>query len=66
MVVLLGTSIRVLQSFEQGWRHISHYGERQALFLLAARKEVQRQLGALLENQTLPAKVRETCPAWQF
>ncbi|MCX5879496.1 MAG: transcriptional regulator, partial [Deltaproteobacteria bacterium] len=32
---LLGTSLKAIQSFEQGWRRIPVHAERQVLFLLA-------------------------------
>ena len=32
---LLGTSLKAIQSFEQGWRRIPVHVERQVLFLLA-------------------------------
>jgi DNA-binding transcriptional regulator YiaG len=35
MTQLLGTSLKAVQSFEQGWRKIPLYIERQVLLLLA-------------------------------
>ena len=35
MAELLGTSLKAVQSFEQGWRKLTVYIERQMLFLLA-------------------------------
>ena len=34
MATLLGTSLKAVQSFEQGWRNVSVPIERQMLFLL--------------------------------
>jgi DNA-binding XRE family transcriptional regulator len=34
MAILLGASLKAVQSFEQGWRNISVSIERQMLFLL--------------------------------
>jgi len=36
MAQLLGTSLKAIQSFEQGWRNIPVHIERQMLFLLAS------------------------------
>ena len=35
---LLGTSVKAIRSFEQGWRNIPVHAERQVLFLLASKK----------------------------
>lgn len=66
MSELLGISLKAVQSFEQGWRIIPPYVERQALFLLALKMETQEQLGPCWEIRRCPPKVREICPAWEF
>lgn len=38
MAQLLGTSLKAVQSFEQGWRNIPVHIERQVLYLLVLKK----------------------------
>ena len=66
MSELLGISLKAVQSFEQGWRSIPPYVERQALFLLASKMETQDRLGPCWEIRRCPPDVREICPAWEF
>ena len=40
MAQILGSSLKAVQSFEQGWRKIPVHVERQMLFLLAMKKGV--------------------------
>jgi hypothetical protein len=39
MIGLLGTSLKVVQSYEQGWRTIPEDAERQIYFLLSMKRE---------------------------
>ena len=66
MSELLGISLKAVQSFEQGWRIIPPYVERQALFLLALKKGTQGRLAPCWEVRHCPPRVREVCPAWEF
>ncbi|MEW6266224.1 MAG: two-CW domain-containing protein [Thermodesulfobacteriota bacterium] len=61
---LLGLSVKAVQSFEQGWRKIPLYVERQMLFLLAMKKGLKRK--PCWDLQACPAETREKCPAWEF
>jgi hypothetical protein len=66
MSALLGTSLKAVQSFEQGWRNIPANIERHMLFLLA-RKNVQNTEHVPcwdMENCTI--ETRQNCPAWEF
>ena len=65
MSQLLGTSLRSVQSFEQGWRKVPGHIERQMLFLLAMKKGV-KDLRPCWEIQTCCLENREKCPAWEF
>jgi DNA-binding XRE family transcriptional regulator len=51
---LLGTSLKAVQSFEQGWRKIPVHIERQLLFLLAMKRTRDRE--------QVPCWVIERCP----
>ncbi len=62
---LLGTSVKAVESFEQGWRRITVHAERQLLFLLAL-KASPRKLQICWDVQDCPEHLRERCPAWEF
>ncbi len=47
---LLDTSLKAIQSFEQGWRSIPVRIERQVLFLLASKKVVAQERKNLLAD----------------
>lgn len=63
---LLGTSLKAIQSFEQGWRNIPVHIERQVLFLLAMKRPHKRKSTPCWVIQKCPAKIRRNCPAWEF
>jgi len=66
MSQLIGTSIKAVHSYEQGWRKIPHHVEKQVLFLLA------RKIGGnMMEEKcwdilNCTEDRRENCPAWEF
>jgi len=64
---LLGTSLKAIQSFEQGWRKIPVHVERQVLFLLAHRPPLS---GKRAQNcwtaRNCPKETRQRCPAWEY
>ena len=66
MAQLMGTSIKAIQSFEQGWRNIPAHVERQVLFLLAHHQPQDKKNGRCWSIQDCPADVRRNCPAWEF
>ena len=61
---LLGVSLKAVHSYEQGWRSIPGYIERQLYFLLAN----QRGSGNLhkLCWEMKQCECKEKCPAWEF
>ena len=64
---LLGTSLKAVQSFEQGWRRIPVHVERQMFFLLAHQRPLSsksRQNCWAMTN--CPKETREGCPAWEY
>jgi len=63
---LLGTSPKAIQSFEQGWRNIPAYSERQLLFLLALKNPGTERSSYCWVIRNCPAEVKQKCPAWQF
>ena len=63
---LLGSSLKAIQSFEQGWRNIPGYIERQMLFLLAIKKPPPKRVEACWVIQKCPTGTKRNCPAWEF
>jgi len=46
MAELLGTSLKAVHSYEQGWRRIPIHAERQMLFLFAQKREKDENVPA--------------------
>jgi DNA-binding XRE family transcriptional regulator len=63
---LLGTSLKAIQSFEQGWRRIPAHVERQTLFLLAMKMGSREQASSCWEIRRCSRQMLEICPAWEF
>ncbi len=63
---LLGTSLKAIQSFEQGWRKVPGHIERQLLFLLTMKKKDVKKIRSCWEIQNCPPQTRQLCPAWEF
>lgn len=63
---LLGVSARAIQSFEQGWRNVPHYVERQFLFLVTLSMRGRRGRTPCWEVRGCPTGQRNQCPAWEF
>ena len=63
---VLGTSLRGVQSFEQGWRKIPAHVERQVLFLLAMKNRISRKVSPCWVIRRCALPLRKNCPAWQF
>ena len=66
MAELLGTSLKAIQSFEQGWRNIPVHIERQILFLFAMKRNRKKQQKPCWVIRKCPMKEKKTCPAWEF
>ena len=66
MAKLLGTSLKAIQSFEQGWRNIPVHIERQVLFLLAMKKPRPKQVQPCWAMRKCPMEAMQNCPAWEF
>jgi len=64
---LLGTSLKAIQSFEQGWRRIPVHVERQTLFLLAHHLPLSgKSRQSCWTAKSCPKETREQCPAWEY
>jgi DNA-binding XRE family transcriptional regulator len=66
MAQLLGTSSKAIQSFEQGWRNIPPHAERQAIFLLAMKRDGKKKSEPCWRLRGCPKETKESCPAWEF
>ncbi len=66
MAELLGTSLKAVQSFEQGWRKVPVYIERQMFFLLNMKKGRRKGVQPCWKIQKCSAQDRRRCPAWEF
>jgi hypothetical protein len=66
MAQLLGTSLKAIQSFEQGWRSIPVHTERQALFLLVLKKSPHKKNRACWVIRKCLMETKRNCPAWEF
>jgi len=60
---LLGTSIKAIHSYEQGWRAIPNHAERQILYLLAKKIGLHQKCW---EKKSCPPDRRKQCPAFEF
>ena len=63
---LLGTSLKAIQSFEQGWRKIPVHIERQMLFLLTLQEGRTKGTRPCWDIQNCSSEARHDCPAWEF
>jgi hypothetical protein len=66
MANILCVSSKAVQSFEEGWRNVPVYAERQLLFLLALKTQADKAVGNCWEIKSCPLERRETCTAWNF
>ena len=65
MSQLLGTSVKAVHSYEQGWRRVPAHVERQ-LFFLVAQKGDHRGQKSCWSVKKCPPEQKKRCPAWEF
>jgi hypothetical protein len=63
---LLGTSLKAVHSYEQGWRPVPAYVERQMFFLISARGGKYKSKKPCWIVKNCPVERRKKCPAWEF
>lgn len=64
---LLGTSIKAIHSYEQGWRSIPPHVERQMYFLVSRQRMLhERAPKPCWTVKKCPASRKKNCPAWEF
>ncbi len=66
MAQLLGTSIKAIHSYEQGWRSIPVHVERQLYFLLTRKLSGQNGVKPCWQVRSCTQEKRDQCPAWEF
>ena len=63
---LMGTSLKAIQSFEQGWRKVPPHVERQILFLQVLKRGISEEARRCWDIRACPSQTRDACPAWEF
>jgi DNA-binding XRE family transcriptional regulator len=63
---LLGTSLKSVHGYEQGWRKIPAHIQRQLMFLVMKKHLGRRKLKPCWEINRCPANLRKACPAQEF
>jgi len=66
MAQLLGTSVKAVHSYEQGWRSMPGYIERQVFFLISRKRGIAKGQRPCWVIKKCPPQHREKCPAWEF
>jgi hypothetical protein len=63
---LMGTSLKAICSYEQGWRSIPTHVERQLYFLLFRKADAENTQRDCWEILDCPEERKTMCPAWEF
>ena len=63
---LLGISLKAVQSFEQGWRNIPAYVERQLLLLLSLAASGNGSGKACWQVRKCTGAMKKDCPAFEY
>lgn len=63
---LLCLSPKAVQSFEEGWRNVPTYVERQLLLLLCLRSTEAREFKSCWETRNCPDEWRDKCIVWEY
>jgi DNA-binding XRE family transcriptional regulator len=66
MSELLGSSIKAVHSYEQGWRKIPGHAERQVFFLLSLKRKTKKKTEPCWIIKKCPPERKRLCPAWEF
>jgi DNA-binding transcriptional regulator YiaG len=64
LAILLGTSNKAIQSYEQGWRPVPNHVERHLYFLLVLKKI--KTIQPCWDIKNCPDEKRKRCPAWEL
>jgi hypothetical protein len=66
MSQLLGTSLKAIHSYEQGWRTIPPAVERQLFFLISRISNSSKANKRCWTIKKCPPEQKKKCPAWEF
>jgi hypothetical protein len=66
MSEILGTSIKAIHSYEQGWRKVPVHVERQILFLIFRMRGNNEPRKSCWIVKRCPPEIKKNCPAWEF
>ena len=66
MSQLLGTSLKAIHSYEQGWRTIPPAVERQLFFLISRISNRPKPNQQCWRIKKCPTEQKKKCPAWEF
>ena len=66
MAQLLGTSLKAIHSYEQGWRTIPPAVERQMYFLVSRVKNGGKSSKPCWRIKKCAPEQKKQCPAWEF
>ena len=66
IATLLAVSPKAIQSFEQGWRKVPTYTERQLLFLLYLKRLPAETTTPCWVKRRCEPEVRQNCVAWEL
>ena len=66
MAELLGTSLKAVHSYEQGWRSVPVHVERQVYFLLFKSEQKGKSTKPCWTVKKCTPEQRRQCPAWEF
>jgi hypothetical protein len=66
MAVLLGTSLKAIHSYEQGWRTVPVHVERQVYFLVFRFEKKSKAAKACWIIKKCSPEQKRRCPAWEF
>jgi hypothetical protein len=66
MAQLLGTSLKAIHSYEQGWRTIPPAVERQLYFLVSRKLKGPNGHKPCWKTKDCKPEQKRRCPAWEF
>lgn len=66
MAQLLGTSLKAVHSYEQGWRSVPPAVERQIYFLVSRLNSKGKAKKSCWDIKKCSPELKTQCPAWEF
>ena len=66
LALLLGTSLKAIRSYEQGWRNIPTHAERQIYLLTSRKNAIKNKQKPCWTIRNCPSDLKKQCPAWEF